>query len=106
MLHGITAWTPPSCRSSSCTQYAAPVDANGNVTGQYEPFGRPTTATLSGRAQETGQLALTGGKAVEAGSYVDLKSISSKALLQTVVSLTGAPMAPHFGSRVITEIKA
>ena len=52
-----------------CTQYAAPVDADGNVTGQYEPFGRPTTATLSGRAQETGQLALTGGKAVEAGNY-------------------------------------
>ena len=52
-----------------CTQFFAPTDANGNVTGTFQPFGRATNASLSGRAQEIQQLVLTGGVAVTPGNY-------------------------------------
>jgi hypothetical protein len=51
-------------------------------------------------------LAGNAGGALKAGGYLDLKSVSSKALLQTIVSLCGAPMASHFGGTMITELKA
>jgi hypothetical protein len=46
------------------------------------------------------------GGALKAGSFLDLKSVSSKALLQTVVQLCGAPNASHFGGASISELKA
>ena len=52
-----------------CTQFFAPTDANGNLTGTFQPFGRATNASLSGRAQGVGQLVLTAGVAVTPGNY-------------------------------------
>jgi hypothetical protein len=47
----------------------ATTDANGNVTGTFSPYGRLTNATLSGRALSIGQLAMTGGRALDPGNY-------------------------------------
>jgi hypothetical protein len=53
-------------------------------------------------------LAGNAGGALKAGTYLDLKSVSNKQLMQTVLSLVGVSpsAAPHFGSQIITELKA
>ena len=50
-----------------CVRHDLP--QNGNLTGTFQPFGRATNASLSGRALEIQQLVLTGGVAVTPGNY-------------------------------------
>jgi hypothetical protein len=48
------------------------------------------------------------GGALKAGAYLDLKSVSNKALLQSVVGMMGAgtSMSGHFGGQTISELRA
>ena len=85
-----------------------PLDASGKtvlynsvvlVLSECMPVGHESTsvpAMLIGNA----------GGALKAGTYLDLKSVSNKALLQTVLQVLGAGSAPHFGGTTISELRA